>query len=438
MSRKKCHFRFPTGMKWSSDPLPVRSLFPSLQMRRASIFFFLLFLCAAATAQSTRAELEVKRKQLLKEIQLTTRLLKQTKENREATYSRFITLQRQINRRLQLIETLQAEVLLILENVSRTTGAVQALTDDVDRLKSEYAVMVRQAYRQRLVRSDWLFILSASSFNDAFRRWQYLRQYDRYRQKQARLIIDTQETLLAKIANLEKRKSEKERLLATEQRHSEMLGLEISAKNRILEELKGSESRLSRQLAAKRKAAAKLTAAIEKVIHDEMEKAKRAERATANVNVSPSATAASNSSSVKNLSYEFRRNRGILPWPVNNGVVTGYFGRQQHPTIKSVEIINNGIDIRTDQGAQVQAVFEGTVVGTQFIPGFDYMVILQHGDYYTVYSNLEEVKVRKGDRVKLRQSIGIVSTDRKTNTSEVHFEVWKEKTRLDPALWVKR
>lgn len=313
------------------------------------------------------------------------------------------------------------------------------MTDDVSRLKSEYAIMVRHAYRQRLMQNDWLFILSASSFNDAFRRWQYLRQYDRYRQKQAKLILKTQETLLAKIASLKERKSEKERLLATENRHSEMLGLEISAKNRILEDLKGDENRLSRQLVIKEKAAAKLTAAIEKVISAEIEKARAAERATANVNVSPSApSVAAAVESSTNLSFEFQRNRGVLPWPVNNGVVTGFFGKQQHPTIKTVQIVNNGIDIRTDQGSQVQAVFEGVVVGTQFIPGFDYMVILQHGEYYTVYSNLEEVKVRKGDRIKFRQSIGVVSTNRKTNTSEVHFEIWKEKTRLDPTKWVKR
>jgi len=413
-------------------------MLPSLP-KKALTILCLLLACTASFAQNSRAELENKRKLLIKEIEQTSKLLKQTKQNREATYSRFITLQRQINRRLQLIETLQAEVLLILENVDRTTGAVQALTDDVDRLKAEYAAMVRQAYRQRLLRSDWLFILSAESFNDAFRRWQYLHQYDRYRQKQARLVMETQKTLLEKIASLEKRKSEKERLLATEQRHSEMLGLEISAKNRILEELKGDEARLARQLQAKEKAAAKLTAAIEKVIHTEIEKAKREERAAANVNVnvSPSTTAASNTSSAS-LSYEFKRNRGTLPWPVKHGVVTGFFGRQQHPTIKSVEIVNNGIDIRTDNGAQVQAVFEGTVVGTQFIPGFDYMVILQHGDYYTVYSNLEEVSVRKGDHVKFRQSVGIVGTDRKSNISEVHFEIWKEKTRLDPTMWVKK
>ncbi|MEZ4952356.1 MAG: hypothetical protein R2825_02115 [Saprospiraceae bacterium] len=170
----------------------------------------LLLVIGAAFGQNSRMELEEKRKQLLREIEQTTRLLKQTKENRQATYSTYVTLQRQINRRLQLIETLQKEVLLILETVERTTGAVQALKDDVDRLKTEYAVMVRHAYRQKLIHNDWLFVLSATSFNDAFRRWQYLRQYDRYRQKQARLIIDTQETLLAKIGILEKRKIEKE------------------------------------------------------------------------------------------------------------------------------------------------------------------------------------------------------------------------------------
>lgn len=361
-------------------------------------------------------------------------MLQQTKQNREATYSHFVTLQRQISRRLQLIETLQAEVLLILENVERTTGAVQALSDDVERLKSEYAEMVRHAYRQKLLHNDWLFILSAQSFNDAFRRWQYLKQYDRYRQKQAQLIIGTQETLLKKIAVLEKRKAEKKKLLATEERQSIMLGLEVSAKNRILEELKSDENRLTKRLRAKEKAARKLTAAIEKIIKSEIAKAKNEERAAANVNVSPSAAPTARAS----LSSDFRNNRGSLPWPVEHGVITGFFGKQPHPTIKSVEIVNNGIDIRTAFGSNVLAIFEGTVVGTQFIPGFDYMVILQHGHYYTVYSNLEEVRVQKGDKVRTGQAVGKVSTNRKTNTAEVHFEIWKEKTRLDPLKWVAR
>jgi septal ring factor EnvC (AmiA/AmiB activator) len=408
-------------------------------IKRKSIPLFFLYLLTAVTAfpQQARRELEEKRKKLLKEIEQTSSLLKQTKENREATFTRYVTLQKQISKRQLLIETLKEELTFLDENVARTSGVIAALTDDTDRLKQEYAGMVRHAYRQRLVRTDWLFIFSASSFNEAFRRWQYLRQYDRYRQKQARLIVETQKTLLDKILLLEERRKEKARLLGTEQRQSSLLSLEKEAKNRLLEDLKGDEARLAKDLDRKRDAADKLDAAIERVIRDEMEKARRAE-ASAAVKTSPGKTEAVPTATPEStsLSKEFQNNRGKLPWPVKNGVITGYFGRQPHPSLKSVEIVNNGIDIRTDLGSPVRSVFEGTVVGTQFIPGYDYMVILQHGNYYTVYSNLEEVSVKKGDKVAIRQSIGKVSTDQKTNTSEVHFEIWKEKNRLNPQDWV--
>ncbi len=399
----------------------------------------MLLAMGTGIAQQSRKELEDKRKKLLKDIEQTSSLLKQTKEDKEATLSRYVTLQKQINKRKQLVETLQAEMQYLLENVERTATVVLALNEDTDRLKEEYTKIARHAYRQRLMHSKWLFLLSAKSFNDAFRRWQYLRQYDRYRQRQASLILDTQQMLLDKIKSLEDRKREKENLLGTEKRQSQMLGLEMEAKNRLLETLKGDESRLARDLEAKQVAATKLNNAIEKVIREEMERIRREERsaaaaasaATPGKTVAPTATPEATS-----LSKEFNNNRGSLPWPVKNGVITGYFGRQPHPTIPNIEIVNNGIDIQTDQGAQVRSVFEGTVVGTQFIPGFDYMVILQHGSYYTVYSNLEEVSVKKGDKVAIRQSIGKVSTDRKTNTSAVHFEIWKEKTRLNPQDWV--
>jgi septal ring factor EnvC (AmiA/AmiB activator) len=397
-------------------------------------------LAIAALAQQSRKELEDRRKKLLKEIEQTSTLLKQTKENKEATLSRYVTLQKQINRREQLVETLQAEVQYLLENIERTSDVIIALTDDVERLRSEYTNMARHAYRQRLTHSDWLFLFSAKSFNDAFRRWQYLRQYDRYRHKQAQLILGTQQTLLDKIKTLEDRKDEKESLLSSAQRQTQMLGAEMNAKNRLLEELKGDEARLARNLESKRDAAAKLNAVIEKIIREEMERVRREERSASaaasassggNVKVAPSAT-----SETAALSKDFQNNRGKLPWPVSNGVITSRFGRQSHPTIQNIEIVNNGIDIRTDQGAAVRAVFEGSVVGTQFIPGFDYMVILKHGDYYTVYSNLEEVSVKKGDKVAIKQNIGKVNTDRKTNTSEVHFEIWREKDRLNPQDWV--
>lgn len=396
---------------------------------------------AAGFAQQSRKELEEKRKKLLRDIEQTSGLLKQTKEDKAATLSRYVTLQRQIHKREQLVETLQEEMSYLLDNIERTATVVVALSDDTERLKAEYTQIARHAYRQKLMRSDLLFLLSAKSFNDAFRRWQYLRQYERYRQRQAKLIMETQQTLVDKIKSLEDRKADKEKLLTTEQRQSRMLGREMEAKNQLLVELKGDEARLARDLEDKQAAANKLNKAIEKVIRDEMERIRREERAAASAAASPATpgkTPAKPSATPEatSISSEFQGNRGQLPWPVKNGVITGRFGRQPHPTIPNIEIVNNGIDIQTDKGAQVRSVFEGTVVGTQFIPGFDYMVILQHGSYYTVYSNLEEVSVKKGDKVAIKQGIGRVSTDAKTNTSEVHFEIWKEKTRLNPQEWV--
>ena len=134
----------------------------------------------------------------------------------------------------------------------------------------------------------------------------------------------------------------------------------------------------------------------------------------------------------------FLQNKGRLPWPVKDGVITSFFGKQAHPTIKTIEITNNGIDIQTDANAEIRAIHEGKVVGRQFIPGYEYMVILQHGNYYTVYSHLDEVFVDKGEPVKSKQVIGKVSTNAATGAAEVHFEIWKEKERLDPTDWVKK
>ena len=145
-----------------------------------------------------------------------------------------------------------------------------------------------------------------------------------------------------------------------------------------------------------------------------------------------------NAPAAESLSKSFAGNKGRLPWPVKKGFLTGRFGVQQHPTIKSVKISNNGVDISTEKGAEVYAVFDGKVVSVQYIPGFQYVVIIQHGTYYTVYARLEEVKVKKDDTVKTRSVIGVVNTDAIANTTEIHFEVWRDKQRLDPETWISK
>ena len=388
-----------------------------------------IILIAQSSQPLTRKELEEKRKQLQQEIRQTTAILNQISKNRKATYSRYQALQEQIKKRLELIGILEEEVDHLNQSIERTAGVVEALNGDIGRLKDEYSGMLRHAYRQRLTKSRPLFLLSASSFNNAFQRWQYLRQYDHYRQKQARLIIETEKTLRSKLYMLEQRKSDKEFLLASARRQSELLSLELQAKDRILQELKKDERHAAAELRKKERDAKKLNAAIEKIIKEEMARDRAALAASGSTPNAP-ATAS--------LSESFADNKGKLSWPVRKGFLTGHFGVQQHPTIKSVKISNNGVDISTEKGEKVYAVFNGKVVSVQYIPGFQYVVIIQHGKYYTVYAKLGEVYVKKDEDVKTRSTIGVVNTDAIANTTEIHFEVWRDKQRLDPEKWISK
>ncbi|RMG83109.1 MAG: hypothetical protein D6714_10320 [Bacteroidetes bacterium] len=399
---------------------------------RRSVLWVAIFLPVLLFGQQRKA-LENERKRLMEEIRQTNSLLDETKKNKEATLQRYLTLQQQIKKRKALIRTIQREIAFSNANIQRSSEVVEALTDDVARLKEEYGQLLRSAYRQKLNQSDLLFLFSASSFNEAFRRWQYLKQYDAYRQKQARLILETQEMLSAKIAELEEKKRKNQEALESLEYQTALMEEEVLQKDQLLQHLKADETRLAADLDAKERAHEKLNTAIEKVIRAEMAERLRLERqnkAFPNTDrTRPSTT---------HLDNAFYNNKGKLPWPVKNGVITARFGRQPHPTIKNVEVTNNGIDIQTDKNATVRAVFQGEVVGIQFIPGYDYMIIIKHGNYYTVYSNVREVFVKKGENVKIRTPIGKVSTKVKTNTSEVHFEIWKEKTKLNPSDWIQR
>ncbi|MBK8489586.1 MAG: peptidoglycan DD-metalloendopeptidase family protein [Saprospirales bacterium] len=394
---------------------------------RKVLFAALLFLPLFAFSQE-RQMLEEKRQKLIQDIQKAERLLTETKKTKETTLLRFNTLQEQIKKRKQLIQTLEAEVQLSEESLTNVHHIIQSLQSDVDKLYREYGQMVRIAYRQKLSMGRIMFLFSAHSLNDAFRRWQYLKQYDRYREKQAHLIQETQSSLQIQFLELEARKQEKQSLLETTQQQAGHLETELNQKNQLLKTLKSDESRLLSDLKTKRKAHEQLNSAIEKIIREEMAKARKEERKVENSAV---VNAAAETSS------NFEGLKGRMSWPVKSGTITGYFGRQEHPSISGVYLTNNGIDIRTDLDATVQCIFQGEVVGVQFIPGYSsYMAIIRHGSYYTVYSNLEEVVVKRGQTIKAQETIGKVRTDPKTNAAEVHFEVWKEKNRMNPLDWL--
>ncbi len=398
-------------------------------IRFALLGFALLLLLPGALSGQSRKELEERRKRLLQEIKETTSLLDETKKNRAATLDSYFTLQQQIQKRQQLITTLREEIAYADAGIARNNEVIAALRRDIEQLKAEYAAMLRTAYRHKLNNSYLLFLFSADSFNEAFRRWRYLLQYDRYRSRQARLIEETQASLAERAEQLARRRVQKADLLAASEKQQYLLAAELESKNKLLSTLKSDEKRLIAELKDQQAAHEKLNAAIESVIREAMAEKRRAARR-------PEALAAAGriEGSAPAIRSDFHTFQGRLPWPVSQGEVSRPFGAQPHPNLKTIMVMNNGIDIRTRPSAEVYAIFEGQVVGTRFIQGYQNMVIIRHGDYYTVYSNLAEVYVSRDDVVKAQQIIGKVGSVR----TELHFEIWREKQRLNPVKWVKK
>ena len=407
----------------------MKKLFAPPSSKWLFVLLCLIFSLASISAQS-RKELEEKRQQLLKEISLTSKLLNETKKNKAAELDRFIALQNQVMAREKLLQNLQKEVNFVDEQLSRTHTVIGALEDDIQRLEKEYGVMLRSAYRQKIRNTGLLFLLSSKNLNQAFRRWQYMRQYDRYRKKQAGLIMKTKSTLQDKISILEDRKKEKELLLRAEESQKNMLLAEFDAKNKILKSLKKDESKLLADLKQKKSNHERLNQAIELAIQEEVMRSRE--------NLRDAASLAEERPELVRSDIAFSDRKGRLTWPVENSVISSYFGTQPHPTLQNITITNNGIDLLTDKGAKVKAVHPGVVVTRQFIPGHDYMLIVKHGNFYTVYSNLEATYIRKDQPVQLGQPIGQVKQDPKTGKSEVHFEVWRDKERLNPVEWLKK
>ncbi len=384
---------------------------------------------AQNTASENRDELEKKKKKLLEEIENAEDLLQKTRHNKNASVSEVMALKQKISARQRLIANYNSQLNNIQNSILTTQKTIHAMDVRLDSLKAEYARLIVKAYKTHGELDKMLFIFSAHDFNDAYQRLKYLQQYSDYRQSQARLIKETKQQRLGKLTELKGQKDEKENLLTTEQQQKKTLESEKSQKDKVLASLKGQEAQLMGQIKEKKKAAAKLNKLIEDIIRKEIDAArKKADPGTSKVlALTPEAKA---------LSESFAGNQGKLPWPVERGIIMSHFGKHEHEILDKVVVNNNGVDIKTQPGASVRAVFEGTVKAVLFNPAFQKAVLINHGEYFTVYSNLDEVNVKIGDKVKTKQVIGKVYTNTEEDKTEVHLEIWKNTDKLNPESWL--
>lgn len=388
------------------------------------VLVFVLLFILPCLAQSRR-DLEEKRKSLLQEINRTGEELLSAQKNKKATLQLVVTLQRQIRSRKQLVQNMEEEITRLDKDILLNQNSLATLESQIETLRTEHAKMLRSALRQKLTYSPLLFFLSASGINDAFRRWQYLRQYDRHRTRQARIILENETNLRNKMASLSRDRSLKETARVDLLQQKKQLDNELGKKDALLKSLKGNEKNLVAELTRQEEERKQLDLSIERIIRQELSLARRRERTE-----EKPATDFDNAPATTSPGFI----KGKLPSPVNNGTVVRSFGTQQHPRYKEVKTQNNGIDIRAQGSNSVRAVAAGYVSGIQFVPGYQNTLILQHGEYYSVYSNLSEVLVKRKDQVQEGQEIGKLDP----GSMELHFELWKEKSRLNPEPWIKK
>jgi septal ring factor EnvC (AmiA/AmiB activator) len=291
--------------------------------------------------------------------------------------------------------------------------------------------MMRHAYRHRNANKRALFVLSANNFNDAMRRWRYFVRYDEQRKRQITLVGKTQESLNQKIVILQATKDSKQELLVENEQQNEERSKALENQEKLLDKLKEKEADIQADLTEKEAAKARLTDAIDRAIRADLRKAQATARK------SNKGKPRKLSASDKKISTAFRKAKRKLPMPVK-GVITGKYGTQKHPTLKRITIKNNGIDIKTYKNSKVKAVFRGEVINVFAIPGAQNAVMIRHGNYYSVYSNLRQVTVSKGQKIKQGQVVGIVGVSAKTNQSELHLEIWKDSKHLNPSAWLKK
>lgn len=398
--------------------------------------FLLIAGAVAVDAQQDRTQLEEEKKKLEQEIEFNNRLLDQTEQSKQASMGELTVIKSKINKRESLIKTMQAEIDLLNSQIRQASDSIDILTRDLQELKDEYARMIYYAYKNKNVYDRLMFIFSAEDLNQAYQRLKYFQYYNQYRKQQAEIIQQKSLELAQKNETLTMRKQEKQALLSGQQQEKEKLSAEQKTKDQTIQELTRKEKELRKTIKEKEEAARKLQKAIQDIIAEEIrlaeERAKQAGTETSASGLFPL------SPEEMALSEDFSNNKGRLPWPLAQGVISGRFGQQPHPVLKNVRIMNNGIDILTAEGAEVRAVFSGLVTRVINVPNNNNVVIIRHGEFLTVYSNLDQVTVHKGDAVVTGQKIGTVFTDRAESRTELHFEVWQSKTLMDPEEWILR
>jgi septal ring factor EnvC (AmiA/AmiB activator) len=451
------------------------------KINKLALIFALLFsfvlvpqLQSQNGTKNSKKDLENKKKRINDEISEINSMLSETKASKKSSIGALVNINMKLEKRQDLINTINAEIIEINRDIKESEKQTEQLKANLEKLKGDYARMIIFAQRNQDAYSKIMFVFAAENFNQAYARLKYMQQYSEFRKKQAAEIISTQTQLLAKLKELKEQRHEKNVLLGNEEEEKINLSSEKQEQEQVLTELQKKEKELKVQLDKKKQDAVELQLAIKKLIEAEIKRkleesakaeaaaiaAKKAKEEKENKtkvvkekttkekekvivdDVKPEKEKKENlfmpalTEETEALGTDFSNNRGKLPWPVGKGVICETYGEHEHPAIKGFMMFNNGVEICATKGTQARAVFEGEVTGIAVSPTGGKLVIIRHGEYLSVYSNITDVTVKTGQKVTLKQIIGTVAHDEEEGKTSMNLQIWKGQKTMDPSGWL--
>ena len=418
-------------------------------MTKYILSFLMICVSFSMSAQLTAQEkLEQRKAEIQAQIRANEKLLQNVKKQEKSVLTVIGIKDQKIRLKENLIETNENQTKVLAKNMTKNQQEINKLNKELDTLKADYAKMIVKSYKSRSLQSRAMFILSSQNFLQAYKRAQYMKQYSSYRKMQGDEIIDKTNEISGVNKKLNEQKEVKIKLIKENETEKVALVKEKQEQVKIVNEIKKDKKKIAVEIKKQQQETKQIDRQIDRLIRDAIAEANRkAAAAAAKANptkvVTAAETRASESSTKIVLTPEgriesdkFKNNQGRLPWPVERGAVTLKYGNQPHPLYPSLVIHNSGIEITTDQGANARAVFDGEVTQVQVVSPVNKAVIVKHGDFFTVYQNLSKVFVREGDKVSIKQSLGLIRTSGDTGKTVMKFMISQNTTYSNPANWL--
>lgn len=408
----------------------------------------LIFVCATTfmwAQDSQQEKLEQRKAQILQEIKDNERMLQSVRKKEKSAVNEYLIQANKIKLKEKLINTTAKQEKILSNDMYINQVKVNKLKKELAVLKEDYAKMILKSYKSRSEQSRAMFILSSESFLQAYKRAQYLKQYTNFRKNQGLEIQSKTAELVTYNAKLDGQRQVKKKIIVENEKEKQSLEVEKKEQQKLVNSIKKDKNKIAADIRAKQSESKRIDRQIDRLIREAIAEANRKaalEKAKENPGSTAPKAPVSSSKIVmtpedKVLAADFKANRGRLPWPVEKGFISLGYGDQPHPLYPSISVHNSGVEITTEDGANARAVFAGEVFSVMVLSPVNTVVMIQHGDYFSVYQNLSKVYVSKGEKVSIKQNIGKVRTSGDTGKTIIKFLILQNTTNSNPEGWLQ-